>query len=218
LTESVAKRINGHSQKQKHFSPGESPDVRKIAGMNPRAWMSGRFVLGCLGLELAFRCMGQDAPTANAGNPAVPSAPVIMTRFEDERIWGTVSLETNDDGSIDSVTNQAYIELGTGICHADPVTGQLVDSVEEIDPVPGGAQGEIPGPPAARSRSIPVMEKFSRPAFSGWLTTIWLPTRMLRFPGRRIATERFCLLRKLFTLRRLQTSAPMFFTPIRLPD
>jgi hypothetical protein len=75
--------------------------------------------------------------SATAVNVAVPSAPVIMDRDANSRIWGTVSLETNEDGSVDSVTNQSYVELATGICYL--TNGQFVDSVEEIDAVPGGA-------------------------------------------------------------------------------
>jgi hypothetical protein len=101
----------------------------------------------CLAVSLALAAIGtlcEAQPqtgtiSPTAVNVALPSAPVIMDRDANSRIWGTVSLETNEDGSIVSVTNQSYVELATGICHTDPTTGQFVDSVEEIGPVPGGA-------------------------------------------------------------------------------
>jgi hypothetical protein len=102
--------------------------------MNVRILVACRISVGLLGFALGIcLCQGQ-----NTGTPATAGEDVIMQRGPDSRVWGVVSLITNQDATVEVVTNQSYIELATGICYLS--NGVYVDSVEEVDPVPGGAQ------------------------------------------------------------------------------
>lgn len=62
---------------------------------------------------------------------------VCVQRGADSRVWQRAVLITNQSGAI-RTNYQSYNELATGLCHL--VNGAYVDSVEEIDPSPNGAQ------------------------------------------------------------------------------
>jgi len=69
--------------------------------------------------------------------PAVSTEHSIVQRGPYSRIWQRTLLSTNATGFV--ATNvQSYTELATGICYLS--NGQYFDSVEQVDPVPGGAQ------------------------------------------------------------------------------
>jgi hypothetical protein len=53
------------------------------------------------------------------------------------KVWQSSLLYTNANGIV-TTNYQSYEELATGICYLSH--GQYVDSVEQVDPVPGGAQ------------------------------------------------------------------------------
>jgi hypothetical protein len=71
-------------------------------------------------------------------NIAPLSEYAIIQRAPDSRVWQREAILTNDDDSL-TTNYSSYTELGTGICHID-ANGQYVDSVEQVDPVAGGAQ------------------------------------------------------------------------------
>ncbi len=61
----------------------------------------------------------------------------IVQRGPNSRLWQRTRVQTNAIGTL--TTNlQSYTELASGICYI--ANGQYVDSVEEVNPVPGGAQ------------------------------------------------------------------------------
>jgi hypothetical protein len=79
-------------------------------------------------------CQGQSQGTTA---PVVGTDYSIVQRGPYSRLWQVVTLTTNQSGLI--TTNiQFYSELATGICYL--ANGEYVDSVEQVDLVPGGAQ------------------------------------------------------------------------------
>lgn len=80
--------------------------------------------------------------------PALPAAQTvggyaITARGPDSRAWQRVTWVTNTlNGDVGTMTN-SYTELCTGVCYQQG--GQWFDSVEAINPVPGGAEA-IQGP------------------------------------------------------------------------
>jgi hypothetical protein len=91
-----------------------------------------------LALLLAWAgvCQGQ-APVAIAASQPASAAYSCVQRGPNSRIWQRSILSTNASGDVET-NEQSYCELGTGICYLS--NGQYVDSVEEVDPIPGGAQ------------------------------------------------------------------------------
>jgi hypothetical protein len=102
--------------------------------------------IGCsvlLGCVLQASLEGQQVSQgvgANTNVQVLSAGPTIVERSANSRIWATITSETNENGDISLVTNNAYTELATGICYIDPNSGQYVDSVEEVVSVPGGAK------------------------------------------------------------------------------
>jgi hypothetical protein len=61
----------------------------------------------------------------------------IISRGPNSRVWQRAAIETNLAGIV--TTNlHSYTELATGVCYL--TNGEYIDSVEQIDAVPGGAQ------------------------------------------------------------------------------
>lgn len=56
-----------------------------------------------------------------------------------QRLWQKVVSMTNSLGQMITRTNQAYIEVATGLNYWDPVVGQWMESKEEIESFPNGA-------------------------------------------------------------------------------
>jgi hypothetical protein len=89
------------------------------------------FLLFCAGI-----CQGQ-APPPTATNQLDASNYVCVQSGPNSKVWQSTFLSTDASGNV--TTNvQSYTELATGICYLS--NGQYVDSVEQVDPVPGGAQ------------------------------------------------------------------------------
>jgi Concanavalin A-like lectin/glucanases superfamily len=81
-------------------------------------------------------CFGQTSPIGDT-NGVSPGTYVCVQRGPDSKVWQETFLSTNASGDV--TTNiQSYTELATGICYL--TNNEYVDSVEEVDPVPGGAQ------------------------------------------------------------------------------
>jgi hypothetical protein len=97
----------------------------------------------CFAVLLAI-CGRSRAQTANLGSQTAPAnAPAsggysIVQRGPFSRLWQQTVLTTNVSGEV-STNFQTYTELGTGICYPDPATGEWLDSVEQVQGVPGGA-------------------------------------------------------------------------------
>ncbi|MGP8200503.1 MAG: hypothetical protein ACLQU4_13485, partial [Limisphaerales bacterium] len=62
---------------------------------------------------------------------------VCVEHGPDSKLWQRVVLHTNQSGAV-RTNLQSYTELATGLCHLKD--GEYVDSVEEVEPVDGGAQ------------------------------------------------------------------------------
>jgi hypothetical protein len=105
------------------------------------AW---RVFLGFIILS-AFRASGQgQTPSPTATNLTASTGYVCIQRGPDSRIWQSATFQTNSEGDV--TTNfQSYTELGTGICYIPEGEINYVDTIEQVDPVPGGAQA-IQGP------------------------------------------------------------------------
>jgi hypothetical protein len=84
----------------------------------------------------AGACFGQ-APPGNTANQVNPTDYVCVQRGAYAKVWQRSLFLTNDSGDVTTNT-QSYSEIGTGICYL--FNGEWLDSVEQIDPVPGGAQ------------------------------------------------------------------------------
>jgi hypothetical protein len=94
--------------------------------------------LGQFALFILFSgiCLGQTQPT-NGTIQVNSSGYVCAQRGPNSKVWQETFLSTNDSGDV-TTNSQSYTELGTGICYL--TNNQYVDSVEEVDPVAGGAQ------------------------------------------------------------------------------
>ncbi len=95
-----------------------------------------------LAAGLLTLAVGSDLCHGQSPGPTAPAASTdysIVQRGPDSRVWQRSLLCTNDAGSV--TTNcQSYTEIGTGICYLSTSNGQYVDSVEQVEPVAGGAQ------------------------------------------------------------------------------
>src|SRR5580658_7238876 len=71
---------------------------------------------------------------------ATASGYVCVQRGPNSRVWQSETFMTNAVGDV--TTNfQTYTELATGVCYSNSSTGgQWLDSVEQVEAVPGGAQ------------------------------------------------------------------------------
>jgi len=89
------------------------------------------FLLFCTGV-----CHGQTQapPVVNQANPINYTC---VERGPYSKVWQRTLLTTDLTGN-EATNEQSYLELATGICYLS--NGQYVDSVEEVEPVPGGAQ------------------------------------------------------------------------------
>lgn len=92
----------------------------------------------CISIVLAAAgvCRAQvqsvtNAPVA-APNASVPTDYTVVQRDLNSRIWEGHSYRTNDAGIVFTNTHR-YTELCTGMAYMQD--GQLLDSVEEIDPI-----------------------------------------------------------------------------------
>jgi hypothetical protein len=91
--------------------------------------IAGAILLGCGGL-----CQAQTPPATNEPDSSGYS---IVRRGPNSRIWQRALLCTNAVGDV--TTNlQSYTELATGVCYLS--NGEYVDTVEQVEPVAGGAQ------------------------------------------------------------------------------
>ena len=94
---------------------------------------------GALLLFLLFRsgiCQAQAPPGTTTNQLNSPNY-VCVQSGPYSKVWQNTFLSTDASGNV--TTNvQSYEELATGICYL--LNGQYVDSVEQVDPVPGGAQ------------------------------------------------------------------------------
>jgi len=100
--------------------------------------MKKLFILAlCLTVQsiVEGRPVMQDGPDA-----AGPNADIFVSQqAEHSRVWSKVVSRTNQVGKVFTTTNQAYIELATGMSYWN--AGQLVDSVESLRIVADGASG-----------------------------------------------------------------------------
>jgi hypothetical protein len=113
------------------------PGSKEIKHMNAKIAKALRLFLGFLILP-AIRAHGQGQtllPTAT--NLTDSTGYVCVQRGPDSKVWQTATVLTNADGSL--TTNYlSYTEIATGLCYSS--NGQWLDSVEQVVPVPGGAQ------------------------------------------------------------------------------
>lgn len=124
----------------------DAPFVRLFPSSIPfLQFMKIRSLIGvvCLGITLAGRA--QNGPLAQSTNVSGPQDTpyTIISRDENSRVWQrTVYAQ---DASGQWVTNlHSYTELASGICYQQ--NGQWLDSVEEIDPAPGGGAQALQAP------------------------------------------------------------------------
>ena len=78
------------------------------------------------------------AQVQSGTNGSTPGDYVCVERGPDSKVWQRTVLQTNQSGEVTTNEQSAYTELATGLCYLQD--GQYVDSVEEVDPVAGGAQ------------------------------------------------------------------------------
>jgi hypothetical protein len=76
--------------------------------------------------------------TTNA--PAVKVAPTVVARSANSRIWARITSQTNAAGKVSTVTNNAYTELGSGLCFLKD--GEWVDANPTIKIVEDGASAK----------------------------------------------------------------------------
>ena len=107
---------------------------RIILANNTRG--AGALLLATFLLYSAFSCQGQ-APPGNGTNQVASSDYVCVQRGPDSKVWQMATFATNDSGDV-TTNYTSYTELATGISYL--LNGQYVDSVEQVEPVAGGAQ------------------------------------------------------------------------------
>jgi hypothetical protein len=81
-------------------------------------------------------CFGQSQPS-NGTNLGNSSDYVCVQRGPYSKVWQQTLIYTNTSGSVET-NEQSFEELSTGISYLS--NGVYVDSVEEVDSAPGGAQ------------------------------------------------------------------------------
>jgi hypothetical protein len=89
-------------------------------------------------LALYLPSQGQVVATNGPGNAGTPPSYTCVQRGPDSREWQEAVMVTNAEGDV-STNFQSYVELATGICYTNGA-GELVDSVEQVESVAGGAQ------------------------------------------------------------------------------
>ncbi len=94
------------------------------------------FYVCAIFLFLASVCPGQPQPI-NVTNPGNASGYVCAQRGPDYKVWQMATFTTNVAGDI-ATNYSSYTEIATGISYLQ--NGQYVDSVEQVAPVPGGAE------------------------------------------------------------------------------
>lgn len=72
-----------------------------------------------------------------ATNASATSSYLCVRRGPHSKVWQRSVVQTDPSGRL-RTNQESYTELATGLCYLQ--NGQYVDSVEEIDPVAGGAQ------------------------------------------------------------------------------
>jgi hypothetical protein len=80
----------------------------------------------------------QQAVTAASPGTAVAGNYSVVARGPNSRVWQEAVTMTNAQGDV-STNYHSYTELGTGACYTNDA-GVLVDSVEQVESVAGGAQ------------------------------------------------------------------------------
>jgi hypothetical protein len=81
-------------------------------------------------------CLGQQQPPGGT-NQSDASGYVCVERGPYSKVWQSTLLFTNASGEVETNV-QYYTELATGICYL--TNSEYVDSVEQVDLAPGGAQ------------------------------------------------------------------------------
>jgi hypothetical protein len=89
-------------------------------------------LLGC-----CFAVSQAQAQPQNGSNSVESTDYVCVQRGPYARVWQRSLFLTNDSGDV-TTNSLSYTELGTGICYLS--NSVWLDSVEQIEPVPGGAQ------------------------------------------------------------------------------
>jgi len=115
--------------------------VRVLALMKTMKFSSRGAIAGslCCWVFLAYSagiCQGQAAP-ATGITQLNSTVYTCVQRGPYSKVWQGTLLRTNVTGMV-TTNYQSYTELATGICF--PSDGQYIDSLEEVDPVAGGAQ------------------------------------------------------------------------------
>ncbi len=137
-------------------------------------------------LALAHAAQGQISEPAEAANknPAESrsaTAPAIVERGPHHRVWERTVYETTRSGNVPRV--HRFTELATGMHYQEKAGGDWRDTVEEIEPLPGGAVArkgphkvifgndlatygsiDLEGPDGQRIRSHPLMLSYFDPA------------------------------------------------------
>jgi hypothetical protein len=95
-----------------------------------------RSVCWILALAWSVSPVSGQTPAVGAVNTSSSSDYSIVQRLPHSRLWQRTLLSTNALGMV-RTNVQSYSELATGICYL--ANGQYVDSVEQVNSVPGGA-------------------------------------------------------------------------------
>ena len=136
-------------------------------------------------LALAHAAQGQIAASApasavDAAELQASSAPTVAERGPHHRVWERAVYETTRSGQMPRV--HRYTELATGMHYQEAPNGPWLETVEEIEPFPGGAVArkgphkvifandlatygsiDLEGPDGQRIRSHPLMLSFYNP-------------------------------------------------------
>jgi hypothetical protein len=75
----------------------------------------------------------------NTNTTAAATAPTVISRSANQRIWARIVSQTNADGSVTLSTNRAYVELATGLCRFSAESNAWVDADPTIALLANGA-------------------------------------------------------------------------------
>src|SRR5215469_11052746 len=100
--------------------------------------------LSCASLLLAVftLCSAQTISGTQATVVPTPTAPTIVSRDANSRIWQSTSYELSPSGNVVPHLHQ-YTELATGLCYQQ--NGQWLDSQEQINILPDGTAAATSG-------------------------------------------------------------------------
>jgi hypothetical protein len=99
--------------------------------------LAAEALLLCAGLLFSAAICQAQAPAAASTNQVDSTNYICVLAGPYSKTWQKSLLSTNTSGDV-TTNQQSYEEIGTGICYLSG--GQYVDSVEEVESVPGGAQ------------------------------------------------------------------------------